>query len=103
MTRVGAFTDASRALRLPEAKMARSWRPTPAGLRPREKQRSARPGSRASSSGKLPTRKIFQVCAKRARYSSFVAGGGAISIAEASRVGPGIFGLPVVDMIEVRE
>jgi hypothetical protein len=32
-----------------------------------------------------------------------VAGGGAISTAEASRVGAGTFGLPVVDMIEVSE
>ena len=83
--------------------MARSWRPTPLGLRPRSKVRSARSRSLASSSGKLPTRSTFQVCAKRLRYSSLVVGGGAISIAAASRVGGGTFGLPVVDMIEVSE
>ena len=83
--------------------MARSCRPTPAGLRPRSKVRSARERSSASSSGKLPTRRTFQVCAKRAKYSSLVVGGGAISTAVASRVGGGTFGLPVVDMIEVSE
>src|SRR5216684_4218271 len=103
MTRVGALTDASRCLRLPEARMARSCRPTPAGLSPRSKVRSARARSSASSCGKLPTRRIFQVCAKRSKYSSLVAGGGAIRTAAASRVGGGSFGLPVVDMIEVSE
>ena len=83
--------------------MARSWRPTPAGLRPRSKVRSARERSSASSSGKLPTRSTFQVWAKRAIYSSLVVGGGAISMAAASRVGGGTLGLPVVDMIEVSE
>ena len=83
--------------------MARSCRATPAGLRPRSKVRSARERSSASSCGKLPARSVFQVCAKRAKYSSLVTGRGAISIAAASRVGPGTFGLPVVDMIEVSE
>ena len=41
--------------------------------------------------------------AKRSKYSSLVVGGGAISMAAASRVGGGTFGLPVVDMIEVSE
>ena len=59
--------------------------------------------SSASSSGKLPARSTFQVCAKRSKYSSLLAGGGAISTAVASRVGGGTFGLPVVDMIEVSE
>ena len=81
--------------------MARSCRPTPAGFKPRSKVRSARARSSASSSGKLPARRIFQVCAWRAKYSSLLAGGGAISTAVASRVGGGTFGLPVVDMIEV--
>src|SRR5262249_58695258 len=36
ITRVGAVTLRNRSLRLPDAKIARSWRPTPAGLRPRE-------------------------------------------------------------------
>src|SRR5664279_2186957 len=83
--------------------MARNCRPTPAGLRPRSKVRSARARSRASSSGKWPTRSTFQVCAKRTKYSSLVVGGAAISTAVASRVGAGILGLPVVDMIEVSE
>ena len=57
----------------------------------------------ASSSGKLPTRRIFQVCLKRAMYSSRVFGGGRSSSAIASRVGCGNFGLPVDDMTEVSE
>src|ERR1700721_90701 len=69
----------------------------------RAKRRSARERSSASSSGKWPTRSTFQFCAKRTIYSSRVAGGGAISIAVASRVGAGTLGLPVVDMIEVSE
>src|SRR5258707_9454284 len=35
ITSVGALTDASRSLRLPDARIARSCRPTPAGLSPR--------------------------------------------------------------------
>src|SRR6202021_551446 len=56
MTSVGALTDASRSLRLPDARIARSCRATPAGFSPRSKVRSARERSRASSWGKLPTR-----------------------------------------------
>src|SRR6185312_15501904 len=103
ITSVGALTNASRFLRLPDARMARSCRPTPAGFKPRSNVRSARARSSASSSGKLPARRTFQVCAWRTKYSSLLAGGGAISTAVASRVGGGTFGLPVVDMIEVSD
>ena len=78
MTSVGALTDRSRSLRLPEARMARSCRPTPAGLRPRSKVRSARERSSASSSGKaadaqhLPglreAREIFLLGGRRRRH-----------------------------------
>src|SRR6266478_1131436 len=93
----GAVNDQGRRLHRVQAPL------TPAGLRPRSKQRSPRARSNASSSGKRPTRSIFQVWAKRARYSSLVVGGGAISSAAASRVGGGILGFPVVDMMEVSE
>src|ERR1700722_14792803 len=101
MTRVGVFTDASRALRLPEARMARSCRTTPAGLSPRSKFRSACSRYLASSLGKLPARRTRHVCEKRSRYSCLDLGGGAIRMAVASGVAGGRRGSPVVDMIEV--
>jgi hypothetical protein len=61
ITSVGAFTARSRSLRLPEARIARSCRPTPAGIEPAlEGAFGARAVERLVL-GKLPTRRIFQV------------------------------------------
>jgi len=95
----GALTDASRCLRLPEARTARSCRPTPARIEAALIGAFRARGAieRFVLPGKLPARRIFP--GLRVALEILFLGGGRRRHqhrGRLSRVGAGTFGLPVV-------